>query len=1074
MLETVARIVDSPATAPAYLPSPIAVSPMQETLPDRVRLGTFEVNLRAGELWAEGRVIRLQEQPFQILRMLIERDGDIVAREAIQKKLWPNDTVVEFDHSINTAIKKLRQAFGDSADKPIYIGTVARRGYRLLTPVTWPGVAEDRPAIPAEEANSHPDPLPGLNGALVGRKVSHYRVLEVIGGGGMGMVYKAEDLKLGRRVALKFLPEELAGDQLALKRFEREARTASLLEHPNICAIYGVEEYQDQPFIVMQYLEGETLRDRLTCLAAGGRALPLGELLDIALQICSGLQAAHAKNIIHRDIKPANIFLTEAGETKILDFGVAKLIEFGDFEVEPMPDLAARSRATIDKTLTALSLTRTGVALGTAGYMSPEQVRGERLDARTDLFSLGLVLYEMSTGQRAFGGQTAALLHEAIVSQAAVPVRTLNPALPPKLDAIITKALEKDRDARYQQAAEISRDVRKLQAAAAVHYRRWAIAIATVAACAVLGGALWLRQRQPLPLPELKLRQLTHSLNDNPVRTGAISPDGKYLAYTDLKGIHVELLETGYTHSVSQPDTQGGRQDGWGIVQWFPDGESFLVNLSASNYYRMSNQHPSVWRFFTHGEAPRKLREDAVACSISYDGKTVVFLASLREAGGYREVWQMDSDGERATKLLGTDDGSEMIGGQWWIDGVRLGYGTVKDGIQTTASTDFKGGPPVTALRLPDASTVSGLSLPDGRAFYVKSESGSNDYDCNVWALRIDPRSGKLTEAARQITDWNGYCVDLESSTADSKQVTFLRWAGEGSISVADLSSRATSITSDKRLTPAEGRYRLSAWTSDSQAIIFLSKRNGQWGIYKQALNEDRPEPILLSISGHSIEPDEPGRAVPRITPDGASVLYTTVDHTTPESSRSQVMRVPITGGRPQVVVAGQFYGPPDCARSPATLCVIAEQSNNLRQLIFTGLDPALGRGLELARADIDPKTEYKWSLSPDGSRIAIVNRSEGRVHVVWLSGKPAEDIVLKEWTSLAEVKWAPRSDGLFISSLVQDGAVLLHVDLQGNSQVLWKQQGAIGTWGIPSPDGRHLAIDNWTLNSNIWMMENY
>ncbi len=265
------------------------------------------------------------------------------------------------------------------------------------------------------------------------------------------------------------------------------------------------------------------------------------------------------------------------------------------------------------------------------------------------------------------------------------------------------------------------------------------------------------------------------------------------------------------------------------------------------------------------------------------------------------------------------------------------------------------------------------------------------------------------------------------------------------------------------RLTPAEGRYRLSAWTPDSQAVIFLSKRNGKWGIYIQGLTEERPEPIVLSISGHSIQPDEQGHAVPRISPNGDFVLYTVVEHQTPSSLRTQVMRVPVTGGAPQMVLTGQFYGPSDCARSPATVCVVAEQSQDLKQLIFTAFDLQRGRGAELARTAMHPETEYKWALSPDGTRIAIINRSEGRIHLVSLQGKPADDIVLRDWTSLAEVTWAPDGNGLYVSSLVQDGAVLLHVDLLGSSQVIWKQQGAIrsvGTAIARRPSSGHRQLD--------------
>ena len=429
---------------------------MRDSLPYRVSLGAFDVDLRAGELRRGSTVTLLREQSLQILRMLIAAGGEIVTREEIQKRLWPNDTVVEFNHSINTAIKNLRRAFGDSADEPRYVETVARRGYRLLMPVE--NALDDITDLTAEATSGGAVASPRA-AQLIGKNVSHYRVLAVIGGGGMGMVYRAEDLKLGRQVALKFLPDEMAMDSVALKRFEREARTASSLDHPNICTIYSVEEHGEQPFIVMQLLQGETLRERLANLASEERTFVIDDLLGIAVQICDGLRAAHEKKIIHRDMKPANIFLTEGGQAKILDFGLAKLVDpqenWNDAgELSANAARGENSKPVVDRTLTGL-----GVAMGTTGYMSPEQVRGEQLDERTDIFSFGLVLYEMATGQRAFSGETAAVVHNAILHQSPVPADQISSAVPASLAKVIEKALEKQRRLRYSTIAELRSDL---------------------------------------------------------------------------------------------------------------------------------------------------------------------------------------------------------------------------------------------------------------------------------------------------------------------------------------------------------------------------------------------------------------------------------------------------------------------------------------------------------------------------------------------------------------------------------------------------------------------------------------
>ena len=865
-------------------------------MPALVRFGPFELDLEAAELRSQGRSVRLPEQQFQILHILLLAEGGVVSREEIRKRLWPNDTVVEFDRSINAAIMKLRIALGDTGGKPRYIETLVRRGYRLLVPVE-----RERPELP------RPSHAANKAGSLIGQKVSHYRVLGILGGGGMGLVYKGEDLKLDRPVALKFQPEEIAADPLTLRRFEREARTASSLNHPNICTIYEVEEHEERPFIVMELLEGETLRELISRFAnsagEGPHGLPLSQLLDIAMQIAEGLNAAHQKSIIHRDIKPANIFVMPTGKVKILDFGLAKTGALAPIEPSAEAGAQESSLQTSQKTNLDLTLSRTGTPLGTAGYMSPEQVRGEKLDVRTDLFSFGLILFEMATGRRAFVGETAAIVQSALLEQPTPAARELNPGLIVSLEEIITRALEKDREQRYGSAREMLVDLERtkqettadtltatkeaVSASPQSRKSRWLRGGTAAAVCFLVAAVIWFFL--PVRLPKVTgFTQLTSGSNPSysPVTDGLRlyfhenRTEGRKLAEISVTGGEVSLLPVPIPHPV--------------IEDISPDHSQLLISTTDS---------PSapIWILPLPSGSPRRIGDlEGSTATFAPDGKHLLF---TRDSDVYLAA--VDGSGLR---IIASRAHGRVLFARFSPDGSRIRFNVIDTQKNTVELWEVHAdGSDLHSLlsgwRGPLEERFSWT--PDGRYFLFASEGASGAHD--IFALRESRGlfGEQLSEPIRLTFGPLRYSVPVPSTDGKRLFVTGSHLRGElvrwdftsqqfipflGGISATNVSFsqdgkwiayvtvpgyelwRSRVDGSEKlQLTTSSGDSLslLPRWSPDGKQIAFMSRVaiGKSWKIFVISANGGSPTPLL---------PEDATETDPNWSADGTRLAYGT------------------------------------------------------------------------------------------------------------------------------------------------------------------------------------------------------
>ena len=577
------------------------------------------------------------------------------------------------------------------------------------------------------------------------------------------------------------------------------------------------------------------------------------------------------------------------------------------------------------------------------------------------------------------------------------------------------------------------------------------------------GVAWFLTHRPEAALPQFNQRRLTANPQDSPVNDAAISPDGKYLGYDDQQGIHVQLLETGQTQTMPMPPGVQVGEAFWEFDGWYPDSTRFIADVA------IPGRPFSLWSVPILGGAPQELAEDAGwGARVSADGSSVAFLKVPGAFGG-REIWLMGPHGESPPKILRAGEQSGFGGIAWSPAGGRIAHRYVhREGDKTNVSVescDLNGASKATMLTDDQMDSFNWIS--PSRLLYSRGMREVTVQTANLWELAVD-KNGARQGNPRRLTDWSGFFVSSFSATTDGKHLAFSRGTFHASVFVGDLANNGTRLLNPHRLTMDEYLNAPTAWTADSREVIFESTRGGNGGIYKQALDGNTPQVItsLADLDGGWM----------RLSPDGMWVVFAATAHNSPPGTPYRLYRVAVNGGAPQPLFEVPGFSDMNCTNRVANFCTYSAQPGDGRSLIITAFDPVAGKGKELLRIPTEAGAQYNGAPSPDGSLFAYekTDWTANQVRFLPLGGGEARTITVKGYTNLGSLDWAPDSKSVFVGTWGPSGTTLLHFDLNGNVQPVWHQPQPNQTWGIPSPDGRHLAMLGVSADANVWMIDNF